>query len=207
MRPAPGRPDLTTRRLASLRCIWGARPARRHARPAARGVRLESSVLQDQLRSALAGADQGRSGQARSFPLIADAGPGDRHGPRPALTPTPTTFPFHLSAQQTFPSRSRGKRPAGAGRQEAGPCPRLRLRAAPPLPPDPVTVSCRPVGRASPSPLCSARNMRFRQIRLPRRSPSAERGTNPTAIATKGKTYDQHQRPDEPFSPVLCPAG
>jgi hypothetical protein len=40
-----------------------------------------------------------------------------------------------LSAQQTCPGRSIGKRPL-RGRRVSGPCPHLRLRAAPPLPRD-----------------------------------------------------------------------
>ena len=60
-----------------------------------------------------------------------------------------------------LPRKVKRQAPPAASSPPGAVSSRCALRAAPPPGSDPLTVRVRPVGRASPSPLCSAENMVF----------------------------------------------
>ena len=104
----------------------------------------------------------------------------------PALTPGPTTFLFVSSATHPCVCRSRGKRRLRR-RRPGGPCPRLRLRAAPPRLPDPVTVSPRATGRATPFPLCFPKGMGLSENSAGRSAHWRKGATTSPPVAKEGR--------------------
>ena len=141
-------------------------------------LRPRSSLIKNR-----AGMQSGESRAGRAARMISGDRPGDRRAaPAP---PRPDMILFFVRPTD-LPRKVKRQAPPAASSPPGAVSSRCALRAAPPPVYDPLTVRGRSVGRASPSPLCSAENMVFVRSEWRGLAHRRKEGTKPPRLHHEG---------------------